>query len=205
MTINLNNKDFFYEEISKSIADQIIHLMSRGIDQFLEYEVWEYDIDIADCEYEKPIIKWVFNVSRVPHDVFAVSGRDYDVVATAGYDECGELSIYLTVLLKKGAWIKKAKLDYAEIVGVVAHEIHHITQNEKPILTAQYDGDDDHPDMQYFLEPSEVEAFQIGFRAQCSISGEDMRTAMLSYLAYRELNQNQLNEIVETWLNVEFA
>ena len=93
MTINLNNKDFFYEEISKSIADQIIHLMSKGIDQFMEYEVWEYDIDIADCEYEKPIIKWVFNVSRVPRDVFAESGRDYDIIATAGYDECGQ-SLY---------------------------------------------------------------------------------------------------------------
>ena len=205
MTINLNNKNFFYEEISRDIANQIIHLMSKGIDQFMEYEVWEYDIDIADSEYEKPIIKWVFNVSRVPHDVFAESGREYDIVATAGYDECGELSIYLTVLLKKGAWIKKAKLDYAELIGVIAHEIHHITQNEKSILTDGYEGDDENQDMQYFLDPSEIEAFHIGFRAQCAISGEDMKTAMLAYLAYRELNQKQLNEIVETWLNVEFV
>ena len=205
MTINLNNKDFFYEEISKGIADQIVHLMLRGIDQFMEYEVWEYDIDIADSEYEKPIIKWVFNVSRVPHDVFEASGREYDIVATAGYDECGELSIYLTVLLKKGAWIKKAKLDYAELVGVIAHEIHHITQNEKSILTDGYEGDDENQDMQYFLDPSEIEAFHVGFRAQCAISGEDMKTAMLAYLTYRELNQKQLNRIVEAWLNVEFV
>ena len=72
-------------------------------------------------------------------------------------------------------------------------------------MTEVYDGEDDNQDMQYFLEPSEVEAFHVGFRAQCAISGEDMRTAMLAYLAYRELNQKQLNEIVETWINVEFV
>ena len=70
MTINLNDEKFFYEEISRSVAEQIICLASKGIDMFLEYEVWEYDIDIAENEYEKPIIKWVYNVARVPAKVF---------------------------------------------------------------------------------------------------------------------------------------
>ena len=93
MTINLNDKTFFYEDISRAVTDQIIDLASKGVDMFLEYEVWEYDIDIAENEYEKPIIKWVYNVARVPPEVFAESGRKYDITATAGYDECGELSI----------------------------------------------------------------------------------------------------------------
>jgi len=204
MTINLNDKTFFYEELSRSVADQIIHLASKGIDMFLEYEVWEYDIDIAENEYEKPIIKWVYNVARVPSKVFAESGREYDLTATAGYDECGELSIYINLILKKGAWIKKVEINYAELVGVIAHEIHHITQNDKDILHAEYQGDDDNKDMQYLLEPAEIEAFHIGFRAQCAISGEDMTTAMLAYLAYRELNNKQLDEVVSAWSNIIF-
>ena len=44
MTINLNDKNFFYEEISRSVADQIIQLASRGIDMFLEYEIWKYEL-----------------------------------------------------------------------------------------------------------------------------------------------------------------
>ena len=205
MTINLNDKTFFDEEISRAVADQIIYLSSKGIDMFLEYEVWEYDIDIAENEYEKPIIKWVYNVARVSADVFAESGREYDLTATAGYDECGELSIYINLILKKGAWLKKVKIDYAELVGVIAHEIHHITQNDKDILCAAYQGDDDNEVMHYLLDPAEIEAFHIGFRAQCAISGEDMRTAMLAYLAYRELNNKQLNEVVNAWVNVDFA
>jgi len=204
MTINLNDKTFFYEEISRAVADQIIYLASKGIDMFLEYEVWEYDIDIAENEYENPIIKWVYNVARVPAEVFAESGREYDLTATAGYDECGELSIYINLILKKGAWIKKVEINYAELVGVIAHEIHHITQNDKDILQAEYQGDDDNKDMQYLLEPAEIEAFHIGFRAQCAISGEDMTTAMLAYLAYRELNNKQLDEVVSAWSNIIF-
>ena len=204
MTINLNDEKFFYEEISRSVAEQIICLASKGIDMFLEYEVWEYDIDIAENEYEKPIIKWVYNVARVPAKVFEKSGREYDLTAPAGYDECGELSIYINLILKKGAWLKKVEIDYAELVGVIAHEMHHITQNDKDILRAAYQGDDDNEVMQYLLEPAEIEAFHIGFRAQCAISGEDMRTAMLAYLAYRELNKKQLNEVVNAWVNVIF-
>jgi hypothetical protein len=205
MTINLNDRKFFYEEISRAVANQITHLASKGIGMFLEYEVWEYDIDIAENEYEKPIIKWVYNVARVPADVFAVSGRDYDLTATAGYDECGELSIYINLILKKGAWIKKVSIDYAELVGVIAHEVHHITQNGKDILHAEYEGKHNNEDMKYLLEPAEIEAFHMGFRAQCAVSGEDMRTAMLAYLAYRELNNKQLNEVVNAWVNVVFA
>ena len=205
MTINLNDEKFFYEEISRSVAEQIICLASKGIDMFLEYEVWEYDIDIAENEYEKPIIKWVYNVARVPAKVFEESGRSYDLTATAGYDECGELSIYIKLVLKKGAWLKKVEIDYAELVGVIAHEIHHITQNDKDILRVPYQGDDDNKVIQYLLEPAEIEAFHIGFRAQCAISGEDMKTAMLAYLAYRELNSKQLDEVVNAWINVVFA
>ena len=205
MTINLNDEKFFYEEISRSVAEQIICLASKGIDMFLEYEVWEYDIDIAENEYEKPIIKWVYNVARVPAKVFEESGRSYDLTATAGYDECGELSIYINLVLKKGAWLKKVEIDYAELVGVIAHEIHHITQNDKDILRVPYQGDDDNKVIQYLLEPAEIEAFHIGFRAQCAISGEDMKTAMLAYLAYRELNSKQLDEVVNAWSNGGFA
>jgi hypothetical protein len=204
MTINLNDEKFFYEEISRAIADQITHLASKGIDMFLEYEVWEYDIDIAENEYEKPIIKWVYSVARVPAEVFAMSGREYDLTATAGYDECGELSVYINLILKKGAWIKKVLMSYAELVGVIAHEIHHITQNDKDILHAEYEGKHNNEDMKYLLEPAEIEAFHIGFRAQCAISGEDMQTAMLAYLAYRELNSEQLDEVVNAWSNVIF-
>ena len=100
--------------------------------------------------------------------------------------------------------MKIVEIDYAELVGVIAHEMHHITQNDKDILRAAYQGDDDNEVMQYLLEPAEIEALHLGFREQCAISGEDMRTAMLAYLAYRELNKKQLNEVVNAWVNVIF-
>lgn len=202
----LNDKNFYYKEISEHIANSIVSLMSEGHDMMLDYILWEYeDIEIIDEDYEKPLIKWVFNIGRVPAGTFDSSGRDYDITASAGYDECGELSVYINFLVKKGMWIKKLKIDYPELVGVIAHEIHHITQNEKDILTAGYDGDDDNADVQYFLDPSEIEAFHVGFRAQCALSGEDMREAMLSYLKYRELSHDQVENIINEWLNVEFA
>lgn len=179
-------------------------LLSSGIDMFCEYEPWEYDTDICKDDDDVAILKWVYNIHRTPHEMFEESGRSYDLIATAGYDECGEISIYITVVIKQGAWLKKIDVDYAELLGVVSHEIHHITQSED-LLSLPYNGESDNEELIYFLEPSEVEAFHIGFRAQCSVSGEDMRTAILAYLAYRALSDKQKDLVVDTWTNATFA
>jgi len=171
---------------------------------FCEYEPWLYDTDICKDDDDVAILKWVYNVSRTQPDVFKESGRSYDLVATAGYDECGEISIYITIVIKKGAWIKKIDIDYAELLGVVAHEVHHITQSEE-LLSLSCDIKSDNEDLLYFLEPSEVEAFHIGFRAQCLISGEDMKTAILTYLAYRSLTSAQKELIADAWVNATFT
>ena len=95
MTINLNDEKFFYEEISRSVAEQIICLASKGIDMFLEYEVWEYDIDM----WKKVVdinLMGTFNCCRaiVPNMIKNNYGRIVNVASVAGKDGNANASAY---------------------------------------------------------------------------------------------------------------
>ena len=106
---------------------------------------------------------------------------------------------------------KRHNYNYAEIANVVAHELHHLTQD---MLYFSIEGIEDkprhmreNPYVKYFLMPAEIEAFHIGFRAESDISGMSIERCIKKYLnSYAKsgaLNSFEYEKILVNWLNPE--
>lgn len=188
-------KDFFYDDITKPVTDQIFEMFKSGCKSFEGYAPWTYDIPILD---DSRFINWTFGVARVPNLTRV------DIWASAGADECAEPSLDFTIVLKKGQHQKKAHIDYAELFGVVAHELHHIAQNTEkvghhfpvPVCRSKK--------MSYFIDPIEVEAFNLGFRAQSSISGIPVVDIMSEYLSLQLLDSDEKEYVMKLWLETDY-
>ena len=92
------------------------------------------------------------------------------------------------------------KYKYAEIAGVVAHELHHLTQNfDIAIRPKEYS-----PIVNYFLNPIEIEAFHIGFRAEADISDKTIDACIRKYLdnfLKKRITMKEYEKIRVKWLN----
>ena len=141
------------------------------------------------------LVDWNFKV--VTTDVKRV-----DIWASAGFSESYLPEISLSIIMPKEAECPIDALNYSELVGVIAHELHHIAQKNEAMY--HYQGDSTNPKVRYYLNPAEIPAFHIGFRAQCHISGEDMGLAMRAYLSHQGLTDNETESIVAAWLNPSF-
>ena len=169
--IDLHNPDFYYNGLSKEIADTIWENLKLGIKSDTGDIYWPYEARILE---DNQFVQWYFNVARNPEAKYT-----HDLWACAGPDDCYMPAVGFSLLLPKGKHIKKHKMTYAELFGTVAHELHHIAQNTEennvkvyPLFKSDVKEEDlDETVMQYFLSPVEVGAFHIGFRAQCATSG----------------------------------
>ena len=195
--MDLNCSKFYYNDLTNLIVKEIKLSLLKGDKCHEGYVSWPYSYKL---DSDAQIVHWVYSVfrSKKPRT------DRWDIHAWSGVNEYSEPSIELAFLLKKGIWTKKNGIDLPELSNVVAHELHHLTQFEdycekKPENLASYE---------YFLLPCEKEAFHIGFRAQSNISGKSIEQCMLDYLKPRkktgDLTQQQVNKVVDAWLNVEW-
>ena len=199
MEINPHNPNFYYNDLTKELTDIIWVNLKNGIKSSDGYIQWSYSN--ARLLEDHKWFNFNFNVVRSKHML-----SDYDIWASAGPDSCYEPTVSFSFVLKKGSHVKRHKIPYAELFGTVAHELHHLAQNneENAAMSAIVYNEDDPSVMKYFLDPTEIGAFHIGFRAQASISGESLTSIMLKYLRYQKLAQAQKHYIVDQWLNPDF-
>ena len=188
-------EDFFYDNMTKTITDRIISLIKSGEKHFEDYIPWEYDIPILEGSR---FISWSYRIARVP-DIPRI-----DMWASAGANENFEPSLDIAIVLRKGQHQKKAKIDYPELYGVIAHELHHIAQNteETGHLFPVWETGSDQLD--YFVDPIEVEAFNLGFRAQSFLSGEPVEKIMKNYLDMQNLTSDQVDFAMSLWLHTDY-
>jgi len=187
--------NFYYNDLSRSIADEILKALSSGVSSSRAYALWEYPIFI---DAEDDLIEWTFDVQYVDD----VGSRSFDVWASAGFNEDYIPEVTFTIVLPRGVALEDNNIDYAELFGAVAHELHHIAQKNEG--TCDYEGETDNDQVRYYLNPTEIPAFHIGFRAQCALSGADMETEMRSYLSLQNINSEETELIVEAWMNPSF-
>ena len=202
--IDLHNPDFYYNELSKEIADIIWNNLKEGIKEDEGSIDWPYEARVLEGNVS---INWHFSVGRDPDAKYT-----HDLWACAGPDDCYMPAVGFSVILPKGKHVKKHKMTYPELFGTVAHELHHLAQNTEENKVKVYqlsnsevkEEDLDEAIIDYFLSPVEIGAFHIGFRAQCALSGEDMEEAMYKYLSHQDLTDKQKKLIVDTWMNPTF-
>jgi len=199
--INIESKDFFYQPLARKIADEIWESLSNGDKEHYSDHHWIYETRIHNDS------RWVIVTYQIAR--YEDIEYDYDIWAGAGPNEMDEPSVNFTFIMQKGKHIKKHKIPYAELYATVAHELHHIAQNinEKgETFLSRIRGQLD-PDrkLSYFLCPVEIEAFHIGLRAESYFTGEDFETITRRYLKnYVELTDENVNQIINAWLNPGF-
>ena len=190
-----NDPEFYYNDLSQSIADEILSALKSGVSSSRAYALWKYPIFI---DAEDDLIEWTFDVQYVDD----VGNRSFDVWASAGFNEDYIPEVTFTIVLPRGVALEDNNIDYAELFGAVAHELHHIAQKNEG--KCDYEGETDNDQVRYYLNPTEIPAFHIGFRAQCALSGADMETEMRSYLSGQEVDTDETELIIGAWMNPSF-
>lgn len=194
MKIQISSPGFFYQQLAGPITDSIISLMKSNIKSHSDTIDWPYN-HIIDDEYN--YVNWNFKLSRSKS-----LQRSYDIWATAGLDECAEPAIDINVVLPAYVRQKSVAIDRPELFGTVAHELHHIAQNTQSDYAIKRVNSNEVLD--YFLDPFEIEAFHIGFRAQSAMSGLIFSDIARHYLRNYKLTEGSLTKIVEAWQNTDF-
>tara|TARA_R110002060_G_scaffold49131_1_gene60125 strand:+ start:96 stop:707 length:612 start_codon:yes stop_codon:yes gene_type:complete len=194
MTI-FHDPSFYYNDLTRSITDAITSSLNNGISSASSFAMWDYPIFI---DAEDDIIEWRYNV----HFADNVGDRHFDVWASAGFNEHHIPEVEFTIVLPENVILKDCVIDKSELSGAVAHELHHIAQKNEGFC--EYQGDSTNPQVRYYLNSIEVPAFHMGFRAQCSCTGEDMEEAMRSYLSGQTVNDEEIELIINAWLYPNF-
>ena len=197
MKTPINDPKFYYNELSDKIADDLFGNLGDGIkwDQ-TQYE-WPYDL-IIDKEENLRYLNFTFSVERIPKEDFIKN----DIVASSGLDEAYMPHIKIHMLMEERKWIKNHDYDYAQVMGVISHELHHLAQDFELV---DYKMPDNIVD--YFLNPIEVEAFHIGFRAESDQNLETIETSIKRYLDNflhdGRITKKEYENIVVKWLQPE--
>ena len=193
----INELSFYYNKLANEITTDIFDNLKDGIkwDQ-TQYE-WSYDL-LIDKEDELSYLNFTYSVERIPKKDFITN----DIVGSSGLDECCMPHIKIRMLMQEGKWIKNHDYVYAQVLGVIAHELHHLVQDFDLV---DYKMPDNIVD--YFLNPIEVEAFHIGFRAESHQNLEPIENCIKRYLDNflnaSAINQEEYEKILVKWLKPE--
>ena len=197
MKTPINKKDFYYNKLASKISNDIFDNLNDGIkwDQ-TQYE-WPYDLKI-DKEEDFRYLNFSYAVERIPKKDFIKN----DIIGSSGLDEICMPHIKIHMLMQKGKWIKNHDYEYSQVIGVIAHELHHLTQDFELVDYVMPDTIID-----YFLNPIEIEAFHVGFRAESSQSGKSIEECIRKYLdnflSDDRITKKEYENIVVKWLKPE--
>lgn len=185
-------KEFYYNELSEEIANYLLENLSMGIkeDQF-QFD-WPYE-DIKLYNNER-YINFYQEIERIPASLW----QGNDIFASAGIDMCDLPSIEFNFKYLERKWIKNHDYKFSNIISVIAHELHHLTQEIKED-TFQLQNTAYH----YFTNPYETEAFYIGFLAESNYSNMTIEQCMENYLNHfvksESITKKEMKKILVKW------
>ena len=193
----INELNFYYNELSDKIADDIFTNLGNGIKWDQTQYDWPYDL-IIEKEEDLRYLNFTFSVERVPKKDFIKN----DIVASSGLDEACMPHIKIHMLMEERKWIKNHDYDFAQVMGVISHELHHLAQDFELINYSMPDNIVD-----YFLNPIEIEAFHIGFRAESDQNLESIEEPIKRYLNNflntNVISQEEYEKILVKWMKPE--
>tara|TARA_B100000674_G_scaffold284181_1_gene235114 strand:+ start:799 stop:1425 length:627 start_codon:yes stop_codon:yes gene_type:complete len=193
----INKNHFYYNELASKITDDIFNNLNDGIkwDQ-TQYE-WPYDL-IIDKEEDFRYLNFSYEVKRIPKKDFIKN----DIVGSSGLDEICMPHVKIHMLMQERKWIKNYDYEYAQVIGVIAHELHHLAQDFDLVRYHMPDNL-----VEYFLNPIEVEAFHVGFRAESAQSSKSIEECIRKYLDNflhdDGITKQEYENIVVKWLKPE--
>lgn len=203
--MNLNDYKFYYNDLTNKITTEILEGISSGINfEHLHY-YWPYKkIKLVN---EEEYLNLTYHIERIKKQDW----KGNDIRGSSGPDYCGYPHITIEFIYKERKWIKNHDFKERLIANVVAHELHHIAQNIESFNQHGCENIPRHmrenPYVKYFLNPYEIEAYQIGFRAESDYSGDTIEKCIERYLSHYKLSkiisQKEYEFIFVKWLNAE--
>ena len=197
MKTPINELSFYYNKLASKITDDIFDNLNDGIKWDQTQYDWPYDLSI-DKEEDFRYLNFTYLVNRIPKKDFVKN----DIIGSSGLDEICMPHVKIHMLMQERKWIKNYDYKYAQVIGVISHELHHLVQDFDLV---EYQMPDNLID--YFLNPIEVEAFHIGFRAEASQSGKSIEECIRKYLdnflSDDRITKKEYENIVVKWLKPE--
>jgi len=204
--MDINCQNFFYNDLSIMLAENIANSLQKSKKKDAGYLNWIYPCRILN-DYSQ--VEWQYEVVRDDSDF--IRQRGFDIWASAGANIFDEPSISMTIILPKNTWLKKNRINFANLVGVAAHEIHHLAQNIDDsyyeVDASKYLSKIKKPTnrIRYLLDPVEIGAFKVGFRAESMLSGRAEKSIILEYLDNFSLSKRSATIIANAWLEADFG
>jgi uncharacterized membrane protein (UPF0127 family) len=212
----LSDTDFYYNDVIDDVINDVISLLPDEmgdeeveVDDIFDYS-WPYPIDSdvwAENYDDGSLPFFEVNVEIVPVD-FEESHPGWNIDAHAGWGgESG--SVEITISLRPGFQVttKEIMALERELANVVAHEIHHLTQEggpfERPSCSRLPPATGDSY-YEYFTSACETPAFLIGFRAESSRTGRPVEDLVKGYLENQVsanlIDASEASDIADRWL-----
>tara|TARA_R110001592_G_scaffold234683_2_gene492414 strand:- start:102 stop:770 length:669 start_codon:yes stop_codon:yes gene_type:complete len=211
--INLYDESFCYKDISCRIVKDILgHLKSSVLfDREQEFRYfWPYEMDPEAREENWDSELPVFSVSlHASRKNLSAQHSGWNISANAGWDESIAI-IYIDLLIDEDVLISDDMLSLfrPELINVVAHECHHMTQSENPFQRnncPEISPDSYKNFFEYFVSNGEIPAFVIGFRAHSQVSGISQSILIKKYLRNQVdsglISTEESKKISEIWLS----
>jgi hypothetical protein len=191
----INKQDFYYNELVHEITDDIIENLLLSIRYDQKQYHWPYNLKIDD---EEEYLNFTYSTRRILSKNFIKN----DITGSSGLDECCLPHVKIQMLLQERKWMRNHDYKYSQIAGVVAHELHHLTQDFSLVNYSFGESI-----VEYFLNPIEIEAFHVGFRAEANLSSvaiEDcIKRYLGNYLNDKRITKKEYEKILVNWLNPE--
>lgn len=208
--------DFYYGDVIDDVIDSIMARVPPEmgddeieIDDVFVYS-WPYPIDSDTWSenYDDSMPTFDVDLEIVPVQ-FDADHPGWNIDGHAGWGSEGG-NIELQIQFRPGFQVTPEKLIVLEreLSNVIAHEIHHLTQEggpfERPNCAAlpPREGDSYHS---YFTSACEVPAFLIGFRSEASRSGKSIEDLVRGYLSNQVraqlISPSEAEDIASKWLS----
>tara|TARA_B100001094_G_C18122431_1_gene767591 strand:- start:166 stop:1227 length:1062 start_codon:yes stop_codon:yes gene_type:complete len=212
----LSAKDFYYQDVVDPVVDDVLSFLpNRMPNEELEYSSeysWPYPVNIdawAENWGEDSIPAFDVEIMIVPVS-FSIDHPGWNINGSAGEGSYMPGNVQIEIQVRPGTDIGAGlvmELE-SELANVVAHEIHHLTQDGGPLerpncpltpssASGSY--------FDYFTSACEVPAFLIGFRAQAARTGSSVDELISGYLENQVtadlISGQEADKIAGRWLN----
>ncbi len=209
---DLSDPSFYYQDLVIPIVDKMLKSLSSGLLTSNMEREWIYPIDEAVWVEEWESIGAFFTVDMmVNQETFSCDHPGWNIKGYSGWGEYGA-NIEIEVLVGEDYKLRERCEDLRpELLNVIAHEIHHLTQYAAPFQRpgclpfVEKTQSRSRTYCEYFTSRSESPAFIIGFRAEADHVGKEIKQVMNEYLVCQlsagVISPVEKDLILREWLN----
>ena len=210
----LSDEDFYYQDVVDPVVDDVMSFLPNVMPadelEFSSEYSWPYPVNVDAWSQnwgDEAVPEFDVEV-RVTPEEFTADHPGWNIDASAGEGSYLPGNVQIEIQLRPGTEIDADLIVILEpeLANVVAHELHHLTQDNGPLerpscpLLPPRSGNSY---FDYFTSACEVPAFLVGFRAESSRTGIPVRELISKYLQNQSsanlISNEEAEEISARW------